>query len=416
MVAVGAAPPRWDLRPWPDPPFGGVGDLALRRYGDRVSTRGDHGRAIASIERAAETAGTADELLETVDNELRRTLPYDGAMWFGVDPATLLPTAPGRIDGFYASYCDAFWHREFFEHDAALFGDLARAPVPVAALRLSLGGNPARSQRFRDFLQPHGYDDELRAVLRSGDRSWGMVGLYRDSGHDPFDEADVALLHAVSGVLGAALRRHAAGARTSEGCTVSPGVLLFGHDGTLLSANDEAACWLDSLYGSDSCDASSVERLAAGDDDLMVPTPFHALVARARAVAEGIDRTPARLRMRDPNGRWLLVHASLLRGRSPGSGVITVVIEPAKSAEVAPIMLDAHALSARERDVVSAIARGLSTADIASTLFLSPHTVRDHVKAVFEKLGVSSRGELVAKLFAEHYTEPFHDRLVHVSG
>jgi hypothetical protein len=29
--------------------------------------------------------------------------------------------------------------------------------------------------------------------------------------------------------------------------------------------------------------------------------------------------------------------------------------------------------------------------------------VRDYIKAIFEKAGVSSRGELVAKLFAEHY-------------
>jgi hypothetical protein len=33
--------------------------------------------------------------------------------------------------------------------------------------------------------------------------------------------------------------------------------------------------------------------------------------------------------------------------------------------------------------------------------------VRDHIKAVFGKVGVTSRGELVAKLFAEHY-EPTH--------
>jgi DNA-binding CsgD family transcriptional regulator len=40
---------------------------------------------------------------------------------------------------------------------------------------------------------------------------------------------------------------------------------------------------------------------------------------------------------------------------------------------------------------------------MAERLFLSKHTVRGHLKAIFEKVGVSSRGELVAKLFAEHY-------------
>ncbi|MGQ0479684.1 MAG: LuxR C-terminal-related transcriptional regulator [Pseudonocardia sp.] len=50
---------------------------------------------------------------------------------------------------------------------------------------------------------------------------------------------------------------------------------------------------------------------------------------------------------------------------------------------------------------------------MARHLHLSPHTVRDYVKAVFEKVGVTSRGELVAKLFAEHYADPMHDALVH---
>jgi DNA-binding CsgD family transcriptional regulator len=40
---------------------------------------------------------------------------------------------------------------------------------------------------------------------------------------------------------------------------------------------------------------------------------------------------------------------------------------------------------------------------MAEQLYLSQHTVRGHLKAIFEKVGVSSRGELVAKLFAEHY-------------
>jgi hypothetical protein len=33
---------------------------------------------------------------------------------------------------------------------------------------------------------------------------------------------------------------------------------------------------------------------------------------------------------------------------------------------------------------------------------------------VFDKVGVSSRGELVAKLFADHDADPFHETLVEV--
>ncbi|MEV0627693.1 response regulator transcription factor [Nonomuraea wenchangensis] len=46
------------------------------------------------------------------------------------------------------------------------------------------------------------------------------------------------------------------------------------------------------------------------------------------------------------------------------------------------------------------MARGLSTAEIATDLFISPHTVRGHLKAVFGKAGISSRGELVARMFS----------------
>lgn len=53
------------------------------------------------------------------------------------------------------------------------------------------------------------------------------------------------------------------------------------------------------------------------------------------------------------------------------------------------------------------VARGVNTTEIAEELFLSAHTVRDHIEALFGKTKVSSRGELVAKLFAEFY-EPVH--------
>jgi two-component system nitrate/nitrite response regulator NarL len=56
----------------------------------------------------------------------------------------------------------------------------------------------------------------------------------------------------------------------------------------------------------------------------------------------------------------------------------------------------AAALTPRERDVLSLLIQGADTTIIASTLYLSPKTVRTHVQRVLEKLGVHSRVEAVS--------------------
>lgn len=42
---------------------------------------------------------------------------------------------------------------------------------------------------------------------------------------------------------------------------------------------------------------------------------------------------------------------------------------------------------------------GQSSADIARRLFISEHTVRDHIKSILGRTGTTSRGELMSLLF-----------------
>jgi DNA-binding CsgD family transcriptional regulator len=349
----------------------------------------------------AERNDASPEMLEELSVRLNRLVPFDGALWTGLDPGTTLATAPARVENLGGpEECRPFWDREFLVSDYIHFSDLARAAQPAASLRQATDDRPARSPRFREFADPTGFDDELRAVLRVGGSSWGLLGLYRGKGKPHFSANEVALVAELSAPLGDAFRR-AALIRQEPGVggPNAPGLMMFDERGTLESLNDEAAAWLAELpEGPES----------VTDHSVMIPMEILGVVARARAIAAGLENGIARLRVQSRRGRWLVIHASCLRDATGNSGKTALVIEPAQSSEIAPLIVAAYQLTAREIEITQAIARGLATGEIAQALFLSVHTVRDYVKTIFEKTSVSSRGELVAKVFAEHYLAPLH--------
>jgi DNA-binding NarL/FixJ family response regulator len=63
-------------------------------------------------------------------------------------------------------------------------------------------------------------------------------------------------------------------------------------------------------------------------------------------------------------------------------------------------------LSTREREIVAAVARGLTNRDIAAEAGIAPQTVKNHLSSIFQKLQVRSRVQLALLAVRNGLSEP----------
>jgi DNA-binding CsgD family transcriptional regulator len=327
------------------------------------------------------------DLFTELSGQLRRAVAFRTGGWLRLDPATLLPM-PGLLLQASHDRASRLIRNEYFEPDVVKFRDLARRPVPVQTMWQATGGELHRSVRFRTIHAELGYCDELRAVFRCGNRSWGAVCLARAAADPPFSPWDVSFVARLCEPAARALRLSHLLAGDAPADAQPPGVLIIDDNGSVVSQTSAASYWLAQLPPDQ----------ARGLD---LPAAIVSAASAARALP------PAAGRMRTADGRWLRVHAERLTSDGPdGAGQTAVILEPATAAELSPLLLDLHGLTGRERQVTALLLRGLPTGDIARTLYISRHTLRDHMKAIFAKLGVSSRPELTALLLDLASTRP----------
>ncbi len=335
----------------------------------------------------------AREFSHRASRALARAVPFDGVSVLTMDPATHLATSAFVENGLRDEEADRIAEIEYCESDLNKFGALAGSGRFAASLSETTGGDLDRSLRHRELRAPNGFGDELRAVLVSDSATWGSVTLGRGADCEPFAQAEVELMASVSGFLAEGLRR--AVLLTSLWTTErdaderSAGLALLAADNSITGADPSAQIWLAELG-------------PTGPGNRLPPVVL-AVASRARSIAGGHppDGVPARARVQTPSGVWLTVRGSIL---GPEDDPLTaVMLEPTRPHELAPLIADAYELTDRERRVTQLVAQGLTTEAIAERLHISPWTVQDHLKSIFEKVGVGSRGELVARIYFDHY-------------
>lgn len=358
------------------------------------------GRALAAerVRRDVEVLARAGLDLPTFVDEamssLQRAVAFDSVCVGTMDPSTGLLTGTLKQGGLRGlDDHDHEWGLiEYGTSEPTSFAHLAALGVRAAGVRAGTVGDTDHSVRVEEFMRPHfGFGDELRALcLDERGRAWAGIALFRHIDDPMFDPDEVAYLGSLSGSFALGVRSgllaslSAVGANSLQG----PIVLIVDSTNQVMRASLGAEDRLAELTGGTS----------SGADGLI-----GSLVGAARRYARGETGVAPRSRIRAANGMWLVLHASPLSGGDGPVAEVAVTIEEARPPEIVPLVVAAFSLTSRERDITQLVLQGLDTRDIAAQLFLSAYTVQDHLKSIFEKAGVRSRRELIARVYFDQY-------------
>ena len=345
--------------------------------------------------RLALRASSRAEFFDEAALRLKRVLPFDGACWHTLDPGSDLITQHRLQD--IPDRFPVLADNEYAVDDVNKFANLAAAPRKAATLSEATGGHPERSPRFRDLLTPAGIGPELRSAFVADGTTWGALILVRRAGEPDFEDRDVELLSRASSLFARAVRRGLVAEATEPAPTPTPtpeppGVVELDASNDPIRASSTAEPLLAELSGT------------TPEDGLRDP----ALYAVASATRTSTQSLPTAT-VRTPAGRWLVLHGG--RMETAPRGQVAIFLQRAHPTLVAPVLLKAYGLTAREQEVAQLALRGATAQQAAQRLGISPHTVNDHLKAIFEKTGARTRGELSALLFFGEHLPRIQERV-----
>jgi DNA-binding CsgD family transcriptional regulator len=245
-----------------------------------------------------------------------------------------------------------------------------------------------RSLLWRDVLSSYGVVDVASLVFRDAHGCWGWLDLWRSGTDEPFGDGELAYLSATVGPITEGLRR--AQARTFDDVTplparTGPVMMILSPAIEIKAQTPDTDEYLRALMPPDG-------------DQRPVPAGAYHVAAQLLAVEARIDDHPPSARVHLHGGVWLTLRAARVDAEGPVTVQnIAVSIEQSSPAERRSLFARSHGLSPRETELLDHLAQGEDTRTIAQALYVSEHTVQDHLKSIFAKTGARNRRTLLTR-------------------
>lgn len=316
---------------------------------------------------------------------LREAVGFDSYAWLLTDPETFVGSAP-LADVPCLPELPRLIRLKYLT-EVNRWTSLA-AP-PAGSLQEATGGDPSRSLVWRELLSRYDVGDVASVVFRDRFGCWGFLDLWRSGSGARFSRAEAAWLAAIAGPVTMALRRSQAGAFCGPPRAVErragPVVLLLSPALEVLRQTPQTPGYLQALVPPEEGRAP-------------VPASAYNVAGQLMAAEAGVDRHPAMARVHLRDGLWVTVRAARIGNAGPVSERdITVTIEESSPPERIAVFARASGLTSRESELLRHLASGTDTRELARRMFLSEHTVQDHLKSIFAKTATRNRRALLAR-------------------
>ena len=344
-------------------------------------------RSLETIDRICAADSDAKTLRLRVLDEIGQVIDSDAYVWLLTDPVTAVGGAPlaevpclSELPGLVK-----------FKYLTAVnrWTGMSAGGAAARSLRQSTDGDLSLSLVWREVLCRYGITDVASVVFTDRFGCWGFLDLWR--GHDalPYTAEDIDYLSRCAPRLTEALRLRQA--RTfsepavSQRHALGPVVLLLDEDLNVVSQTTAAQDWLHAL-------------IPREPGRPAIPASVYNVAAQLLAQEHGVDTHEAFTRVHLAEGFWVTLRAARLGGvHADGQERIAVTLEETSPLERLEVFLRCFALSPREAELMHLLATGGATRDLAQRLFVSEHTIQDHLKSIFAKTGSRNRTMLVSR-------------------